>query len=254
VKTGRVRRILLPSPVDARDRQYWSRGTALAQSVDLRDWTSLVEDQRTLGSCTSQAVTAAYELITRIQYPEQIVKLSDLYVYYNSRIFYSETPVDNGAYLRDTLKAVRKFGICREDLWPYDITKFDQQPTPACYEDAPRRTISTYELIITQDEMLEVVNNGRPVVVGLKLYEDFEYRTQEDAVVSMPDRDKASMGSHAMAIVGYDLDRRQWLAQNSYGTAWGDLGYCWIPFEYMESQAIERWCFDISDPRLILLS
>jgi C1A family cysteine protease len=222
--------------------------------VDLRDWASLVEDQGTLGSCTSQAVTAAYELITRIQYPGQVAKLSDLYVYYNSRIFYSETPVDNGAYLRDTLKSVRKFGICREDLWPYDITRFDQQPAPACYEDAQRRTIITYELIITQDEMLEVINNGRPVVVGIKLYQDFDYLTQEDAVVSMPDDSEDSTGSHAMAIVGYDLDRQQWLAQNSYGTAWGDLGYCWIPFEYMKSEAIERWCFDISDPRLILLS
>jgi C1A family cysteine protease len=250
---GRISSIL-PSPADGRDHRYQSRKLTLERRVDLRDWASLVEDQGSLGSCTGQALTAAYELLTRIQYPESVVKLSDLYVYYNARFFYSETFVDNGAYLRDILKATKKYGICRDDLWPYDVTRYDQQPTPACYEDAVRRTITEYETIITQEEMLEVVNAGRPVVIGINLYDDFSYLTQEDAVVPMPSDQSQFTGMHAMAIVGYDLDRRLWLAQNSYGTSWGDMGYCWIPFEYMEKEVIERWCFDISDPRLTLLS
>ena len=98
-----------------------------------------------------------------------------------------------------------------------------------------------------------MVNLGRPVVIGIKVYPGFDYLTQEDSVVAMPDTDE-QFELHAMCVLGYDLDRELWLAQNSYGAGWGDMGYCWIPFEYMESQVIERWCFDISDPRTVLLS
>jgi C1A family cysteine protease len=51
-------------------------------------------------------------------------------------------------------------------------------------------------------------------------------------------------------MVGYRLPEQQFLAKNSFGTAWGDRGYCWIPFEYLEQHGYDRWVFDIWNPVL----
>ena len=37
-----------------------------------------------------------------------------------------------------------------------------------------------------------------------------------------------------MLIVGYDLNEQTYLVRNSWGAAWGDKGYCRIPFEVMD--------------------
>ncbi len=222
----------------------------MVERVDLREWAGEVEDQEALGSCTGSAMTDAYELMVKIQYPERWANLSKLFVYYNSRVFYDGLNEDGGSYLRDTLKAAKKFGLCREDLWPYDIDKFDQQPVPAAYVDAQHRTVTVYEVLYSNQEMLEVLNLGRPVIVGMSIYPGFQDLTQGDSVVAMPGSDETSIGLHAMCIVGYDLALQRFLAKNSFGVTWGDLGYCWIPFEYMKKEAFEKWCFEISNQRM----
>ena len=52
---------------------------------------------------------------------------------------------------------------------------------------------------------------------------------------------------HAICIVGYDLTRKLFLIKNSFGTGWGDKGYCWMPFDYADRHVFERWVFRISD-------
>jgi len=159
-----------PSPLDSRDHRYRSRSTQVSDRVDLRDWAGLVEDQGSLGSCTGSALTNAYEATVKIQYSEHWAELSSLFVYYNSRVFYEGFDQDGGSYLRDTLKAVKKYGVCREDLWPYDPGRFRDQPTPQAYADAQRRTITTYEVLYGNQEIIEVLNFGRPVLAGMTIF------------------------------------------------------------------------------------
>jgi C1A family cysteine protease len=242
-----------PSPPDLRDHRYRSRSAALVDRVDLRDWAGMVEDQGALGSCSGSAMTDAYEITVKIQYPERWVQLSKLFVYYNSRVFYDGLNEDGGSYLRDTLKAVKKYGVCREDLWLYDIDRFAQQPTAKAYVDAQYRTVTTYEMLYDNQEILEVLNLGRPVIIGMTLFEDFQDLNQGNSVVSMPAAGEVSIGTHALCLVGYDLDLRRFLAKNSFGATWGDMGYCWIPFDYITAYCFDRWCFDISDQDTILL-
>ena len=51
----------------------------------------------------------------------------------------------------------------------------------------------------------------------------------------------------AMLMVGYDLSKKQFLAQNSFGTSWGDGGFCWMPFNYIRQEVYDVWTFDLSD-------
>lgn len=40
-------------------------------------------------------------------------------------------------------------------------------------------------------------------------------------------------GWHAMLCVGYSDKDRMFIVRNSWGAAWGDQGYCYIPYDYV---------------------
>lgn len=250
-----LRLLQLSSIKDSRDRVYRGpKAEAIQSKVDLRNYGSIIEDQGKLGSCTGLASTTAYEIMMRIHYPEQAVELSDLFVYFNSRLFYPSVGLDTGAYLRDSLQAIKRFGVCRESLWPYNISKFARQPTADCYADALTRTITEYELLLSDDDIVTILNSKRPVVISMELYPEFDMLTADNDVVPMPKESDKITAYHAMVLVGYDVAKQQYLAQNSYGTDWGNKGYCWIPFEYLRKHGLERWFFSISDPTIPTLN
>ena len=218
----------------------------------MREWDSVIEDQGDLGSCQGNAITNAYELQVRRLYPDKFVELSRLFVYYNSRLLDNSVMEDAGAYIRDGMKAVKRFGICSEKLWPYDITKFNVRPTDECYADALARTITAYQSLTTLDEVRQAVNDNKPVVIGITVYDSFNNVSRYNPVMQTPSEDeKDSGGGHAMTIVGYDMPKKQFLVKNSFGTKWGDRGYGWLPFDYAEAEGFEKWVFDISDQSLI---
>lgn len=231
---------------DERDYRYAQRKIDLRNSVDLREWDSPVEDQGYVGSCVGNAIANAYELMVLKLYPDRFVNLSRLFIYYNSRLFDNSIKEDIGTYIRDGLKAASKYGVCNEKLWPYIEDKFDDQPTPACYVDAAQRLITRYETLYTLRDMLEVLNDSRPIVVGMYVYDDFISMGQKTSVIKVPNDNESAISAHAVTLVGYDLPNQMFLAKNSFGKDWGDNGYFWITFEYVRTQVFEKWCFDIS--------
>ncbi len=237
-----------PSLPDKRDYIYRSDSTkVLRESVDLREWDTLVESQDSLGSCASNALTNAYEIIVNRNYPEYFTHLSRLFIYYNARDEYGTINDDEGMFLRDGLKVLAKFGVCSEELWPYAIDKFDDRPTDECYKDAEKRKIIRYQKLISNYYIIQVLNNNKPVVFGMEIYDSFMNLNERISTVSFPSRKEQSLGGHAMCMVGYDLKRRIFLAKNSFGTSWGNHGYCWIPFDYIRQEGYDIWTFDITD-------
>lgn len=241
-----VKYLVKPSKPDSRDHAYKKESSTIKESIDLREWDSAVEDQNKLGSCVANAIANAYELMTKQIAPEKFVDLSRLYIYYNSRVIENTVGEDTGVYIRDGLKAVKFYGACREDLWPYDIKKFNQQPPAVCYVDATKRNISEYKSLFSLGDMLEVLSNNKPVIIGMAVYSSFDLVNKENPVIPLPTPLDPYIGGHAVSIVGYDLSKHQFLIKNSYGTDWGDGGYGWLPFEYVRTEGFEKWCFDIA--------
>jgi len=239
-----------PSLPDERDYIYKSDSKKiLRESVDLRKWDSIIESQGALGSCGANALTNAYELITIQKYPEYFTHLSKLFVYYNTRADYGVIEEDDGIFLRDGLKAITKFGICSEELWPYNIDNFDVRPTDVCYEDAEKRKLLKYQKLISTYYIAEVLSHNNPVVFGMEIYDSFMELDGRISTVSFPSRKEKSNGGHAMCMVGYDLKKRLFLAKNSFGPDWGSNGYCWIPFDYIHQEGYDVWTFDITNLR-----
>jgi C1A family cysteine protease len=237
---------LSADPIDWRDRYYNFARAQLRESVDMRPMASVVEEQSHLGSCTAQAIVGAYELLLRRDYPDRFEDLSRLFVYYNARMLENgSAEIDDGVYVRDGLKAVDHYGICTEKLWPYDIDKFSVEPTKDCYADGKLRTLKRYYRIPTLHDILDALNADQPVVAGLVVYEGFDRITPSNPVLEMPADTDRELGAHAVLFVGYDLLKKCILVRNSFGPRWGENGYFWIPFDYIEQDMTDAWTFDI---------
>ena len=236
-----------PSQTDTRDYIYQSTNAVLEDRVDLREYASPVEDQYDLGSCTGNALTSAYEMLTRIQAPEKFVELSRLFVYYNIRLIEGTADIDSGAYLRDGIKAIRRHGLCKEDLWPYVTEEFATPPPKICYDDARTRSIKNYRKLSGVTDILDALNNKRPVAFGMAVYDGFMDLNRFNSVLDVPPVGEPSIGGHAMLMVGYDLLKKQFLALNSFGLDWGVQGYCWITFNYVRQEIYDVWTFDLAD-------
>ena len=238
---------LKASKYDSRDYVYKPTGEEIKQFIDLREYDTPIENQGQLGSCVASSIVSAYELMTNMSNPENLEDLSKLYTYYHARLLEGTDSEDQGVlYIRNALKGIQKFGICKESLWAYDPTLFSVQPNLDCYVDAWPRKINSYESIYQINNMLEILNKEKPIILGFNVFDNFFNLTKANAVVSAPTGSVLDFGGHAVTLVGYSLETKWFIAKNSYGPDWGDNGYCYIPFDYANQYAFDRWFFNIN--------
>jgi len=233
----------IPDLPDQRDFLYSAihplPGT-IPPAIDLRECCSPVEDQGKLGSCTANALAGALEFLEKkdgIPYQD----LSRLFIYYNERLLEHSVRVDSGAMLRDGIKTLAKQGVCPEKKWPYVISKFDRRPPVACYHEALEYQITSYERILTLDEMLACLADGFPFVFGFSVYESFETsEVTRTGKVQMPQPEERVLGGHAVMAVGYDETEKRFIVRNSWGTGWGMNGYFTMPFAYLADRGLSN--------------
>ena len=188
-----------------------------------------VYDQGQLGSCTANALCAAFEFDA----PNYMG--SRLFLYYNERKLENDIADDAGAQLSDGIKCLTKYGVCPETEWPYDISKFAVAPPPQCYKHAlSHRVINAHNIPNDMSAMKKCLAAGFPFVVGISIFESFE----SDAVaatgqVAMPHPGEKSLGGHAVLVSGFDDATQKWLVRNSWSSSWGDNGYFYLPYAYL---------------------
>lgn len=233
----------IPDLPDHRDYLYAAPVESLAAlptSIDLRSSCPPVYDQGQLGSCTANAIAGADEFEQMKQQLPQIFTPSRLFIYYNERVTEGTVNSDSGAMLRDGMKSVGTQGACPEDMWPYDITKFQDQPTQECYQVALQHKAILYQRVVQDlNQMKGCLASGYPFVFGFTVYESFEsQQVAQDGHVPMPQPSEQELGGHAVLAVGYD-DTNQWfIVRNSWGENWGMKGYFTMPYAYLISQGL----------------
>lgn len=221
-------------------------------SVDLRAWCSPVEDQGNLGSCTANAGVGLVEYFERRAYGKYL-DASRLFLYKATRDLLHWTG-DTGAFLRTTMKAMVLFGVPPEEYWPYKIPTFDNEPPPFCYAFAQNyQAIDYYRLDppgTIQSELLARIKHylaaGFPSMFGFTVYSSI-YEVGGDGKIPYPSPGEKVVGGHAVDAVGYDDQMKvgkfkgALLIRNSWGTGWGDKGYGWLPYAYVESGLATDW-------------
>ncbi|MEM8809591.1 MAG: C1 family peptidase [Cyanobacteria bacterium P01_G01_bin.38] len=231
--------------------------------VDLSFWCSPVVDQKTLNACSAYAAVGLMEYFVRKQLKKRVKSLSPMFLYKVTRNLMHQIG-DTGASIRETMKAMTLFGVPPMDYWPYDLEKFDNEPTPFCYSFAQNFQALKYfridyanmprELLLFQIQAL--ISAGFPCIFGLTLYSSaYKEKNIQQGFIPCPDPklDKR-VGGHALMAVGYDDFKMvsteggmgssspgALLVRNSWGAAWGKGGYGWLPYDYIMNGLTSDW-------------
>jgi C1A family cysteine protease len=233
----------------------------LPTKKDLRQYCSPIEDQGALGSCTAQAAVGIVEYFQRRSFQKH-VNGSRLFVYKATRNLMGVTG-DTGAWNRNAMGALVMCGCPPEQYWPYTDADpdFDAEPPAFVYALADNYEATKYFC----HDPLAVNRPTAAVLVGVKMYlamgipSVFGFWGFEDGYwdngtyvmpygngeVYFPGSTDSSLWGHAVVAVGYDDKKKiknpntnetktgALLLRNSWGTAWGDNGYGWIPYEFV---------------------
>jgi len=224
--------------LDTRDYKYQVTSKVSPNTVDLRSYCSPIENQGSLGSCTGQAIAGAIELLNKRS--GKPTDVSRLFIYYYERLLLGTVNYDSGAYIRDGIKATNHYGASLESLWPHDVRKFKQEPIIEAKNDALNRKVTRYERITNFNGCIDALTNGYPVIIGFHVYTSF-MSTIVARTGNMPYpniRRERLLGGHAVLLVGYNKNKKVFIARNSWGTSWGDKGYFYMPFQVIQNQTM----------------
>jgi C1A family cysteine protease len=233
----------------------------ISTKVDLRQWCDQIDNQGNLGSCTAHAAVSIVEYFENRAFGKRI-EGSRLFIYKTMRDLLGWTG-DVGGYLRTTMGALALFGVPPERYWQYDITKFDVEPPTFVYElaehfeamcyfrhdpagaVAPAAVLNSIKLYLAA---------GIPCMFGFFGFPSFYHATNVKGGIPFPAANEQVIWGHAIAAMGYDDNLKikdlvsgvettgALLIRNSWGTAWGDNGYGWLPYNYVLSRlASDFW-------------
>jgi hypothetical protein len=201
-------------------------------AVDLRKYVTPVGDQGQTGRCSAFAWTHAAEMSRNIL-NEESPRLSPNFTMLEFQRMQGDARDYEYAYEGgdgtvsgpDPGQVLVENGTCRQDLWP------DDRPGPVAPErqlesDAQRYRLEAVPLPIAIDDLKKVLSAGCPVHVSMNTGTAFS-GVGRDGVFNAAEAASGRHGRHAMLIVGYVGNF--FTLKNSWGTDWGDQGFCYIP-------------------------
>ena len=227
--------------------------TNLPAKVDLRPFFTTIKDQGEIGACSAFSIVGIFEYILKrnsINEPD----LSESFVYYNVRKANNKETEDTGSSLFEVITSISEKGVCHERFCPYS-EKLDVNPSQEAYDDAlNNKIIKALNVKGSLEDIKSAISEGYPVAISLKIYDSFQ---PVEGFISRPTSEEMTgeSGNHAMILCGYSEEEKIFIVRNSWGTRFGDRGYCYIPYSYIsDSSLLNVACIitQISDNKLIV--
>lgn len=203
-----------------------------------------VYDQLNIGSCTANAGCGAFDYKWKIQngsfcYPSRL----DLY---QNELKHDKTwPNDSGSYTSSIVWVLKNQGVTLDRLWSYKPQNLAVDPPACAVKRRPDYMVLTAYDIPNDDNgyaiKYAISQKKLPVLTGGYVFQNIFSPIKDKATgqwyVGMPKGNP--VGGHEICIVGYADDLviagiKGWArVRNSWGTAWGDKGYCYFPQAYL---------------------
>jgi Papain family cysteine protease len=222
------------------------RKEALPPSVDYSSKIKSIRDSGAEGSVVGEALATALEFQIE-KALSQTHRISARYIYYAAREAGGlDLKTDSGAQIRDAVKVLATKGAVEESVWPYKSGEFAEAPPPAVESAMRFRITATRPLNNLNDVKWALIENG-PVVAGISVFQEMmTASTSKTGVIPLPAKSATIMGGHAIVIVGYNDAEKRVKFANSWGRNWGDHGYGYLPYEYVEKYMSDAWTFKLA--------
>lgn len=117
----------------------------------------------------------------------------------------------------------------QEGMIPRDLFKILKEEGVKCGKNNVCKLLS-YERLQIQDIKEALIING-PVFLALKVCSnELEFWKGNN-----------NLGDHAIALIGYNDNKKTFLLKNSYGIEWGNGGYIDISYNDLSNALLEAW-------------
>jgi len=193
-----------------------------------------IKHQDGSGSCVSQATSYYAEVLNFIETGEW-VSLSPKYLY--SQCFIPPM----GSYTKDNMALMKGEGIAPEDkLTSYEngrppterFMQRKQDITPSVVDSAmtylakayytwDKTSVDLYKQAISQGNGCVVCSWGNNIC-------------WQNAEIELPAYESQLNWQHGIYLIGWNDDKKMFKFLNSWGTEWGDKGYGYLPYAYVE--------------------
>jgi hypothetical protein len=251
----------MPDPASDRDWLFGATPlavkTEIAHDCDLRMYFRPISDQMQWGSCTANAVCDAWEAHCAMKKADSGMSVSDavnatpdfsrMFAWWNGRNAMDppQTRYDTGCYNRLVVDSLVRFGVPTESTWPYTAANVTRRPSLTAYREANRyKAVEFYGIPeygpARVELLLRALSARRPVIFGCAIDNAFFHYAPGQVWT----KTGATIGGHAMVLVGYSLQKKAFLVRNSWSVYWGDSGHCWIAEEFISSSSASSfWVF-----------
>ena len=212
---------------------------------------SPVRDQGDEGTCVGFATACGMKEYQELIDYKKLVELSPRFLYNECKKI-DGLPEEEGTTIRAAMRVLRGRGVCQEKLWPYAPSKKGKAKRGAV-TNAKKFRIITYARILDLNELRLSVFTKGPCVAGVEVFEGM--MKTKDGIIPMPKKREPSLGGHAICIVGYDDKRCYMKFKNSWSGQWGQKGYGFLPYSYIERYMMDAWSsVDMDDPNPLTLA
>lgn len=233
----------IPSPNDRRNLMMsaFLPTFPIPEKKDYTEEMTPVGDQGEEGACVGFAVAIGLKEYQEKKEHQRHIPLSPRFVYEEARKIDGFPDHEQGTSCLAAMKVLEQKGVCEWDFWPYDVQRVGE-PKPGTEENAKQYRIQAYGQLDSLETMKRSLVVDGPFVAGVPVYEN--WRTQEvwgTGKIPAPPENENPIGGHAICMVGYDDDTQLFKFKNSWGPRWGENGYGYLPYQYMELEYSEAF-------------
>jgi C1A family cysteine protease len=258
---GGTKYILLPTIDEIPLQEDYKSHTVKSTVVDLRDGFTPIKNQGAVGSCTAFSVTSIFEYILKSNKQKEC-DLSEAFLFYNARKKAGdEADYMKGSVISYAIESLMESGICTEEKWQYKATGSEEElrtfyatePNQEAKEDALLRKVKkAVNVKLSLEDIKSALEDGYPVEVSVNLYDSFGQ--DSSGIISLPTAEEIANaktlekhGRHAIVLCGYSDETKLFIVRNSWGTEWGDKGYCYMPYDYIANPDLTNAAYAITD-------
>ncbi len=221
----------------------------LPEKIDFTRKMTPVRSQGDEGTCVGFASTVGMKEYQEKSEYKKTLELSPRFVYNECKKLDGH-PQSEGTQIRIAMKVLKNLGVCLEQYWRYEPhdNNGPDAPSRKILADAKKNRILSYARILDLNELkLNLAHKG-PCVIGIICYSGI--MNTRTGKVPMPKRGEREIGGHAICPVGYDDAMKMVKFKNSWGEEWGDKGYGYLPYAYIDKYMMDAWSsVDIVDKK-----